>query len=157
VDEKGVHRMVRQAKASDVPALQRLVNAYAAKGELLSLTSQELHQRIQGIQVVECDGQIAGMCSLFVYGADLAEIRSLAVWPEYQGKGIGRAVTEACIVSAKDLLIKRLFALTYKPAFFERLGFHIVDKLTLPEKVWKDCLNCSKLYHCDEIAVLREL
>lgn len=149
--------MVRQAKASDVPALQRLVNAYAAKGELLSLTSQELHQRIQGIQVVECDGQIAGMCSLFVYGADLAEIRSLAVWPEYQGKGIGRAVTEACIAAAKGLPIRRVFALTYTPAFFERLGFRVVNKLTLPEKVWKDCLRCSKLFYCDEVALLLEL
>ena len=72
-------------------------------------------------------------------------------------KGIGRAGTEACIAIAKDLPMRRVFALTYKPAFFERLGFHMVDKLTLPEKVWKDCLHCSKLYHCDEVAVLLEL
>lgn len=150
-------RMVRKAKTTDVPAIARLVNAYAGKGELLPLAPQELYDRIDDFQVVEQDGQIAGVCSLFVYGVDLAEVRSLAVWPEYQGKGIGRAVTEACIAIAKDLPMRRVFALTYKPAFFERLGFHVVDKLTLPEKVWKDCLNCSKLYHCDEVAVLLEL
>lgn len=149
--------MVRQAKTADAPAIARLVNAYAGKGDLLPLTPPELSERIGDFQVFEQDGQIAGVCSLFVYGAGLAEIRSLAVWPEYEGKGIGRAVTESCIAIAKDLAMRRVFALTYKPAFFERLGFHVVDKLTLPEKVWKDCFGCSKLDHCDEVAVLLEL
>ena len=149
--------MVRKAKPTDGPAILRLVNVYAGKGDLLPLTPQELHDRIDDFHVFEQDGQIAGVCSLFVYGAELAEIRSLAVWPEYEGKGIGRAVTEACIAIARDLSIRRVFALTYKPAFFERMEFRVVDRLSLPEKVWKDCLKCSKLYHCDEVAVLLEL
>ena len=149
--------MVRKANTTDAPAILRLVNVYAGTGDLLPLTPQEFEERISDFYVFEQDGQIAGVCSLFVYGVDLAEIRSLAVWPEYEGKGIGRAVTEACIAIAKDLPMRRVFALTYKPAFFERLGFHVVDRLSLPEKVWKDCLKCSKLYHCDEVAVLLEL
>ncbi|MDE2484561.1 MAG: N-acetyltransferase [candidate division NC10 bacterium] len=150
-------RMVRRAKTTDVPAIARLVNLYAQQGELLPLTLQELADRVGDFHVVEQDGQIAGVCSLFVYGADLAEIRSLAVRPECEGKGIGRAVTEACIAVAKQRPIRRVFALTYKPAFFERLGFRVVDRLTLPEKVWKDCRQCSKWDHCDEVAVLLEL
>src|SRR5574337_101966 len=149
--------MVRQAKTADVQAIARLINVYAGKGALLPLTIQELSGRIDDFHVFEQDGQIAGACSLFAYGADLAEIRSLAVWPECEGKGIGRAVTEACIAIARQRLIKRVFALTYTPEFFERLGFHVVDKLTLPEKVWKDCRRCSKWDYCDEVAVLREL
>ena len=149
--------MVRKAKTTDVPAIARLVNLYAGKGDLLPLTLQELHERIKDFNVFEQDRQIAGVCSLFIYGPDLAEIRSLAVWPECEGKGIGRAVTEACIAEARDLPIGRVFALTYKPAFFERLGFHVIDKINLPEKVWKDCLKCSKFSHCDEVAVLLEL
>jgi amino-acid N-acetyltransferase len=150
-------RMVRKAKTTDVPAIARLVNVYAGKGDLLPLTLQEIFGRIGDFLVFEQDGQIAGVCSLFVYGVDLVEIRSLAVWPECEGKGIGRAVTEACIAIAKDLPIRRVFALTYKPAFFERLGFRVVDRLTLPEKVWKDCRQCSKWDCCDEVAVLLEL
>lgn len=149
--------MVRKAKMTDGPAIQRLVNFYAGKGDLLPLTLQELDERIRDFHVFEQDGQIVGVCSLFIYWTDLAEIRSLAVWPEYEGRGIGRAVTEACLVEARGLLIKRVFALTYKTAFFERLGFRVIDKITLPEKVWKDCLKCSKLDHCDEVAVLLEL
>lgn len=149
--------MVRKAKTTDVPAIACLVNVYAGKGDLLPLALQELYGRIEDFYVVEQDGQIAGVCSLFVYGADLAEIRSLAVWPECEGKGIGRALTEACIAAAKALPIRRVFALTYKPGFFERLGFRVVDRLTLPEKVWKDCRRCSKWDYCDETAVLLEL
>ncbi len=149
--------MVRRAKATDVPAIQRLVNFYAQKGDLLPRTLQELYERVRDFHVFEHEGQIAGVCSLFIYWADLAEIRSLAVEPEFEGRGIGRAVTEACIAEAKDLQIKRLFALTYKTAFFERLGFRVVNKIDLPEKIWKDCLKCSKFYHCDEVAVILEL
>jgi amino-acid N-acetyltransferase len=149
--------MVRRAKTTDVPVIQRLVNFYAQKGDLLPRTLQELYERVRDFYVFEQEGQIAGVCSLFIYWADLAEIRSLAVEPEFEGKGIGRAVTEACIAEARDLLIKRVFALTYKTAFFERLGFRVVNKIELPEKIWKDCLKCSKFYHCDEVAVLLEL
>lgn len=149
--------MVRKANTTDVPAIAQLVNTFAGKGELLPLEPQELHGRIGDFYVCELDGQIAGVCALFVYGADLAEIRSLAVQPECEGKGIGRAVTEACIAAAKTLPIRRVFALTYKPGFFERLGFHVVDRLTLPEKVWKDCRRCIKWDYCDEVAVLLEL
>jgi amino-acid N-acetyltransferase len=149
--------MVRKAKPTDVPAIARLVNVYAAKGDLLPLTPQELSDRIDEFQVFEQEGQIAGVCSVFVYGPDLAEIRSLAVWPECEGKGIGRALTEACIAATKARPVRRVFALTYKPGFFERLGFRVVDRLTLPEKVWKDCRRCSKWDYCDETAVVLEL
>lgn len=148
---------MRKAKTTDVPAIASLVNLYAGKGDLLPLTVQELSGRIGDFYVVEQDERIAGVCSLFVYGIELAEIRSLAVQPEYEGKGIGRAVTETCIAAAKALAIRRVFALTYKPAFFERLGFRIVDRLTLPEKVWKDCRHCTKWDYCDEVAVLLDL
>ncbi len=149
--------MVRKARITDLPAIQRLVNFHAQKGDLLPRTLQDLYERVRDFQVFEEDGQIAGVCSLFIYWADLAEIRSLAVQPDREGKGIGRAVTEACIADARALLIKRVFALTYKTAFFERLGFRVVNKIDLPEKIWKDCLKCTKFYHCDEVAVLLEL
>jgi len=149
--------MVRKAKTTDVPAIQRLVNFYAQKGDLLPRTLQDLYERVRDFCVYEQEGRIAGVCSLFIYWADLAEVRSLAVEPEFEGKGIGRAVTEACIAEARDLLIRRVFALTYKTAFFERLGFRVVNKIDLPEKIWKDCLKCTKFYHCDEVAVLLEL
>ena len=149
--------MIRKAKMTDVPAIHGLVDFYARKGDLLPRTLQELCERVMDFHVYEQDGQIAGICSLVVYRADLAEIRSLAVLPAYEGRGIGRAVTEACIAEARGLLIKRVFALTHETTPFRRLGFRVVEKKDLPEKIWKDCFKCSKFYDCDEVAVLLDL
>ena len=149
--------MIRRAKVTDVPAIHDLVDFYARKGVLLPRTLQELYERFIDFHVCEQDGQIASICSLVTYRPDLAELRSLAVLPAYEGRGIGRAVAEACIAEARGLLIKRVFALTHKTAPFERLGFRVVDKKDLPEKIWKDCFKCTKFYHCDEVAVLLDL
>ena len=48
-------------------------------------------------------------------------------------------------------------ALTYVPGFFGRLGFEVVSKDDLPEKVWQVCVKCYKFNRCDEIAVMLRL
>ena len=53
--------------------------------------------------------------------------------------------------------VKRVFALTYEPEFFEKLGFERVDKAVLPHKIWTDCVKCVKFPDCDEIALVKEL
>ena len=52
---------------------------------------------------------------------------------------------------------KRLFALTREKVFFEKLGFTVVPKETLPHKVWTDCVRCPLQEQCDEIAMVYEL
>ena len=68
-----------------------------------------------------------------------------------------RKLVKACIDEAGELGIKRVFALTYQRIFFEKLGFHEIDKAQLPHKIWGDCLKCSKFPGCDEIAMVLEL
>jgi amino-acid N-acetyltransferase len=74
-----------------------------------------------------------------------------------QNKGIGAKLVKACLKESRLLGVKRVFALTYQPEFFEGLGFKRVDKTVLPHKIWTDCLKCVKFPDCDEIAVLKEL
>jgi amino-acid N-acetyltransferase len=88
---------------------------------------------------------------------DLAEIRSLAVSEQYQGEGIGSELVTAALAEAQDLEIRRIFTLTYRPDFFNKYGFEIVDKATLPQKVWTECIKCVKFPDCDEIAMLKLL
>ena len=76
-------------------------------------------------------------------------IRFPVVLPPIQRRGIGRGLVEACIAEAEGLGIKRVFTLTYEVGFFQRLGFHLVDKDMFPQKVWWDCHNCSKFPNCD--------
>ena len=71
--------------------------------------------------------------------------------------GAGRELVNACLVECRDLHIKKVFALTYQEAFFARLGFKVVDKSVLPQKIWADCVHCAKYPNCDETAVYFEL
>ena len=150
--------MIRRARIRDVRAIQRLVNSYASMGEMLPRSLNEIYERVREFTVwKEGEEEVVGVCSLAVYWEDLAEIRSLAVHRDWGGKGIGKALTRACLEEAASLGIARVFALTYKPEFFTKLGFRVVDKMDLPQKIWKDCLKCSKFQDCDEVAVLLEM
>ena len=101
--------------------------------------------------------KIVGCTALTIIWADLAEIRSLAVDESQRGRGVGRKLVEWTMAEARRLHIRRIMALTYEQSFFEKLGFEVVEKNSLPLKVWSDCVRCPKRDGCDEIAVVRTL
>jgi amino-acid N-acetyltransferase len=148
---------LRKARIADVPEMQQLINYFADRGELLPRSLSQLYENVRDFFVVEHDGRIVGTCALHVAWCDLAEVKSLAVDPDFQGQGIGKQLVQACLAEARELGVARVFALTYKPAFFYKLGFKEVDKSELPHKVWSDCINCVKFPDCGEIAVILEL
>jgi RNA 3'-terminal phosphate cyclase (ATP) len=152
----GSEGLVRKARAADVPAMQSLVAHFAGRGELLPRTLNELYQHLRDFFVCEVDGHIVGLCALSLYWEDLAEVRTLAVHEACAGKGLGGALVTACLNEATSLGVRRVFALTYRPGFFERFGFRTIDKRELPQKIWKDCIKCAKFACCDEIALIRD-
>ncbi|UFS70542.1 N-acetyltransferase [Geomonas sp. RF6] len=149
--------MVRKAKIEDVKEIQKLLTRYASRGEMLSRSLSELYEALRDFYVFEENGQILGVSALHIVWDDLAEVRSVAVVEDAGRRGIGRTVVSACIDEARELGLKRVFCLTYKPDFFGRLDFHIVDKSQLPHKVWGDCIKCVKFPDCDEIAMILDL
>lgn len=149
--------MLRKAQIHDVKEIQKLLLHYANRGDMLSRSLSELYEALRDFYIVEEGGQIVGVSALHIVWEDLAEIRSVAVAEETGRKGIGTEVVNACIAEAKQLGLKRLFCLTYKPDFFARFGFRIVDKSQLPHKVWGDCIKCAKFPDCDEIAMIMDL
>ena len=156
-DGGGPPPVVRKARAADGPAIQQLLAHFASRGELLHRTLNEVYQHLRDFVVGEVDGRIVGVCALWLYWEDLAEVRSLAVDDGYAGRGLGKALVAACLAEAGELGIRRVFALTYRPGFFERLGFRTLDKRELPQKIWKDCLRCAKFTCCDEVALIRDI
>src|SRR3990172_12147399 len=114
----------------------------------------ELYEHIRDFIVAEENGRITGVCALHVLWEDLAEVRSLAVRKEYQKMGVGKKLVKRCIVEAGTLGIKRVFVLTYQPLFFKKLGFVDIDKASLPQKIWGDCVRCPKFPECDEHALI---
>ncbi|MFW6158366.1 MAG: N-acetyltransferase [Planctomycetota bacterium] len=154
--------MIRKARLGDVQQIHRLVNRFADEGLMLGRSLSELYDNLRDFSVAPDgppggDGRLLGCCCLHITWEGLAEVRSLAVVAEAQGRGLGRRLVEACLAEARELGIARVFALTYRPEFFGRLGFRPVDKAELPHKVWADCVKCPKFPDCDEVAVAIEL
>jgi len=153
---EGPEAVIRKARAEDVPAIQELVAYFAARGELLPRTLNEIYQHLRDFFICELHGEVVGIAALSLYWEDLAEVRSLAVAEGQGGKGLGAALVHACLEEAARLGIRRVFALTYRPGFFEKLGFQGIDKRELPQKIWKDCIRCAKFACCDEVALIRD-
>ena len=148
---------VRRARVSDGQAIHELVNVYAKQGLMLPRSRSAVYQAIRDFMVADEDGKVLGCGALHVAWGELGEIRSLAVADGWQGRGIGRQIVEALLEDGLVLGVNRVFALTYNRPFFARLGFHHVDKETLPHKVWADCVDCIKFPNCDEEAVIIQL
>jgi amino-acid N-acetyltransferase len=148
---------VRRARIADVPGIADLVGRFAGRGEILPRSEAEIYQTVREWVVAEQSGQIVGCGGLVILWADLAEIRSLVVDPAYQGLGIGRKLVHILLSQAAELEMPQVIALTRKPGFFRTLGFRIVPRESLPRKIWKDCVTCTKFVGCDEVAVVREV
>ena len=148
---------VRKALLGDVAQLVELINGYASQGIMLPRTEFELAENIRDFTVAVEGDRVAGGGALHFYGTRIGEVRSLAVHPDWKGHGVGRRLVEALAEEGVAHGLRSLFAFTYVPSFFARLGFVEVDRRLLPSKVWKDCLRCPKLQCCDEIAMRRQL
>jgi amino-acid N-acetyltransferase len=149
--------MIRHAGIQDVRSIGRIINDAAEYGLMLHRSWQELYENVRDFQVAIEDDQVIGVCGLKIVWANLAEVYALAVAPPWRGKGIGRRLVLSCVDEAEELGIQRLMTLTYEQRFFERCGFHVVDRQNLPLKVWSECIRCPKNQACDEIAMIREL
>jgi len=151
--------MIRKAVLDDVKSIHALLQFYNIKGELLARPLSKLYDHLRDFWVFE-DPQthkVVGCCALQFCWENLAEIRSLAVDPEFTGRGIGKTLTERTIQEAFYFKITDLFTLTYRPTFFEPFGFSVIDKNLLPIKVWSDCIGCVSFPNCNEIAMLKKL
>ncbi|MGE5597891.1 MAG: N-acetyltransferase [Bacteroidota bacterium] len=145
---------LRKARMSDVESIHRLINEYAGQGLMLGRSRNMLYENLREFTVVEEEGRFLGTGALHIIWEDLAEIRALALEPDCQRRGIGRRLVEALIEEARSLEIGTVFALTYQTEFFAKCGFRTVAKEDMPQKVWKECINCPKFPHCDEVAMV---
>jgi amino-acid N-acetyltransferase len=149
--------MIRKARISDVKDIQKMLMTFANRGDMLSRSLSELYESVRDFYVVEEGGVLLGASALHIVWDDLAEVRSVAVSEEAGRKGIGGRLVEACISEAREIGLRRIFCLTYKPDFFAKHGFRLVDKAELPHKVWGDCIKCPKFPDCDENAMILDL
>ncbi len=145
----------RKAKLPDAGDIHRIIFDYSENGTLLPRSLAEICENIRDFHVVEDEGHIIGCGALHLYGTHLAEVRSIAVFPEYKGKGAGRLLIDALMAEADEQSVNCVCLFTRIPEFFGHLGFTVAQREELPDKIYKDCVNCPKLQACDEVAMVR--
>lgn len=148
---------IEPARLSDAEAIHGLVAFWADRGDMLHRPINEIYEAIRDFKVARMDGRVVGCGSLHIMGADLAEVRSLAVAEDAQVRGVGTGIVAACVADARMFGLDRVFALTYKPGFFEKQGFRLANVMEFPEKVWNECVRCPFFTNCKEVAVVLPL
>ncbi len=108
---------IRPATPDDSAAIKDLIAQYPEQ------LVQDHVPQIDEFFVAEEDGEVVGCCALEIYSQRLAEIRSLAVAKEYQGKGIGSALIEQCIAKARARNVQEVLSITSAVLLFEKQGF----------------------------------
>lgn len=146
----------RKAILKDVEVIHLMANDYANEGKMLPRSLSSLYENIRDFLVAEEDGLLLGAGALHVLWDNLAEVRTVVVHAGHVRRGIGKRLVGGLLEEAKALGISKVFTLTYQQPFFEKCGFYVIDKETLPQKVWTDCVNCPKFPNCDEICMVTD-
>jgi amino-acid N-acetyltransferase len=145
---------LRDAELRDVPAITALINHYAALGQMLPRKAESVARNLHEFIVADAPERVVACGALHHWDQESAEVRSLAVAEEFAGRGMGKQIVNRLLEMGRERKFSYAFALTLQVRFFEKLGFEVVKKSVLPQKVWGDCIICPFLYNCHETAML---
>ena len=147
-----------KAKLSDIPLMQKLVSPEVESGIILERNDDELATNIRSYTLAMYDAELVGFSALHIHSSSLAEIRSLIVKSSLRGNKIGEGLIQSALIEGNLLGLQKILVLTYKQAFFERLGFTEIPKESLPEhKIWADCIKCKHFPVCNEVSLIKNL
>jgi amino-acid N-acetyltransferase len=132
---------VRRARTADVQAVRHLVDTYADDRRLLSKATVVLYEDVQEFYVAVDGDEVVGCGALHVMWEDLAEVRTLAVAPSHHGQGVGAALLQRLLETARELGVRRVFCLTFEAAFFARHGFEVVEEVPVDPAVAVELLQ----------------
>ncbi len=148
--------LVRQAKLQDAVNIFELVNSLSGDGTLLRRSYAEICENVRDFHIAESEASVfLGCGALHLYGPHLAEVRSIVVKPEAKGQGAGGRILKALLAEAEEQGVSSVCLFTRIPDFFFQFGFRIAERTALPDKIYKDCQTCPRLYACDEVAMVR--
>jgi len=142
---------IHDAKIADAVRIHQLITFWASRTPVLGKSLGQVYETLREFVVAKIDGEIVGAAALHIDWADLAEIRSVVVDEKYLKAGVGKKVIYRQCEIAKELGVEKVFVLTDKVDYFEKLGFKPIDKNDLPHKVWRDCIHCPIFANCTEV------
>ncbi len=169
--------LIRKARVQDARNIYDLVNSLSGDGTLLRRNYAELCENIRDFTIAERlipappleknhplgiyaqppddRYEFLGCGALHLYGPHLAEVRSIVVKPEAKGLGAGGQLIRALLDEASEHSIMSVCLFTRIPEFFDHFGFRVANREAMPDKIYKDCQTCPRLYACDEVAMVR--
>ena len=149
---------IKKPTLRDILDIQSILEPYVKEGIILRRDDDEVASNIRSYTIIYDESKPIATAALHIFSPFLAEIRSLGVIKEYQGKGVGKLLVNTLIQEAKNLGVKEVLVLTYKKEFFEKLGFIEIEKEAIPDKkIWADCIKCKFFPNCNEIALIKYL
>ncbi|MFM7457204.1 MAG: GNAT family N-acetyltransferase [bacterium] len=143
--------------AQNETAAQRAVSRLRRTNDRNVLRVHKDHEDNENAENGVLQRSLIACAHLDIFTNQLAEVKSLAVHEAFHGQGLGRMLVEDCENEARSMQIKTIFALTYQIKFFEKIGYHLVDIQSLPEKVFKECVVCPFYGACNENALIKRL
>ncbi len=164
-DERRI--VIEKAQIRDVEEILELVNGFAASNLMLPRGPQYLYENIRDFVIAsDRDVELCSLTetrevlhlivacgSLHVLWEDIAEIRALAIHPDYQHLGLGSKLVEHIKEEARQLGVHHLYTFTLSEEFFKALGFRRQNREELPAKVWGECSRYAKYFQCDEVGL----
>lgn len=150
-----MNTLIRKALLSDSEGIQSLIQTFAKEGKMLARSLQYIVEHIRDFYIALDNDTVVGCCAFMVSQKDLAEIKSLAIHPDYHRQGLAGTLIQSGIADLVTLGVERVFCLTYVPDFFKKLGFTQIEKEQLPHKIWTECINCPSFPDCGEIALIK--
>jgi amino-acid N-acetyltransferase len=136
--------LVRRARTSDVPAIQKLIEPLVSQRILLGKERVVFYEAVQEFRVATtADGTLIGCGALHVMWEDLGEVRTLAVSEDWLGHGVGRALLDTLEADARELGLRRLFCLTFEVPFFTRNGFLEIGEDIIDPAVYSEMVRST--------------
>lgn len=116
---------LRQAHAADWPAVEALLKAHR-------LPLEGAREHLSTFVIAEAGREVVGCAGAELRG-DVALLRSVAVAPGLQHRGIGRQMLGLLLDEARRRNVTAVYLLTTTArAYFERLGFTAADRAAAP-------------------------
>lgn len=113
----------RQATPEDADVIHAILRPYVANRKLFARTEAEVIELTRHGFIAEAGGRAVAFAAVEVYSRKLAEVQSLAVRSEYQGRGIGQVLVGLCVQRAKELGVVEVMAISSSEDFLKRCGF----------------------------------
>lgn len=127
---------VQRANETDIASIVALNNRYVPMGLTLKRDDAFVYAHLADYRVIrDADGGIVGCAALDEYSPSVVEIISLAVTPDAQGLGHGKALLKAVEQLAKRRGFREVFSVSFSDELFLACGFDRTKLTNYPEKI----------------------